>query len=473
MQLDSDGHLSFFDAPNFIHQDRVDLFGGIGLLPFTNDVAIDSTGEYAYITRPGDCQGMGTGPHPGGIKIVDIASRALVDADDAPNTESACSPPGINELSTGPYFYPVSLKVLHFDKTPSEYLAGEPFPGDYLFASGTKEAYWQPPCIPGQICPPMQFLERQMSVLVFDLNRQWVVTPGAEPELGENPGYWGVVASLSDGPDGEGIFSDHPLDFVLSGDGATAKIYILNAFEEKAYVMEWEWPNLTYVFDNGDPVTIATGANPTDVKVQEDVETSPGIFQMLAYITNAGNDTVTVVDTAMNEELPPPDSPIFQDNCYLAEHYPTSMDTRSDGSRGYSANFHSDTSSVIYLPGNVCQNVLPDGAIHVGQAPIRIVVQPVVSQEDLSKTIKSSLAFAEGEDFTTPSKQPVLVRDWEDVHALQETGANPQAVVSNIDNFQKNVNKWVAEDSLRTTLNESIDLYRASYIHDHPLPNRK
>jgi hypothetical protein len=106
----------------------------------------------------------------------------------------------------------------------------------------------------------------------------------------------------------------------------------------------------------------------------------------------------------------------------------------------------------------------------VGEAPIRVVVQPWVDDVQAFKDVRNALVFAPSSAFTTPSKQSILVRDWENVHQLEQTSANPQAVVSNIGNFQKNMEKWVTNAELKNNVNEGVNLYRAAYIHDHPLP---
>jgi len=208
----------------------------------------------------------------------------------------------------------------------------------------------------------------------------------------------------------------------------------------------------------GSPVLIPTGAKPTDVKVQK-VEISPGVFKTYAYIVNATDDTVTVVDTAANSVV----TTIAQDACQAKDHYPTAFGTRSSGDMGYSCDFQGNSVTVFDLPnsllwpGSQCN-------IDVGQAPIRIAVQPVVTLVGTAGSIQNAISYADPvADFTEPAKLAVLVTDWEIVQELEETHASPQAVLSNLDNFQKNANKWVIGEALKTKMNESVDLYRLIY----------
>ena len=54
--------------------------------------------------------------------------------------------------------------------------------------------------------------------------------------------------------------------------------------------------------------------------------------------------------------------------------------------------------------------------------------------------------------------------DWERVKELEDTNANPQAVLANIDNFQRNVDKWISDETVRNNVNQGVDLYRAAYL---------
>jgi DNA-binding beta-propeller fold protein YncE len=192
---------------------------------------------------------------------------------------------------------------------------------------------------------------------------------------------------------------------------------------------------------------------------------------MYAYITNAGDDTVYYIDTQTNTLVN-----LYDENqCTsipVPVHYPTSIDVRNDGSTGYIADYESRDSNEksiisVFNLANPTNKPTPCN-IEVGTAPIRIVVQPVPGYETFFAMVRNELAFAQPTDFTTPSKQSNLIRDWEDVNQLQETGANPQAVLANIAAFQTKVGSWVVNAVLKKELNEGINLYRFAYIHDHP-----
>ena len=108
--------------------------------------------------------------------------------------------------------------------------------------------------------------------------------------------------------------------------------------------------------------------------------------------------------------------------------------------------------------------------ISVGESPYAVVVQKAPSTQATFETVRNILVYAEPTDFTTPSKQHVLTKDWEDVYELQQTQASPQAVVANIDVFQKNVDKWVTDEFVRTDLTAAVSLYKAAYLQENSLP---
>jgi hypothetical protein len=213
------------------------------------------------------------------------------------------------------------------------------------------------------------------------------------------------------------------------------------------------------------------------VKVQKvpDID-NPGSYLTRAYISNAGDDTVTVVDTGTNASLGAID--YANSLCYIPGDAPgnqihrnaTSIDTRSDGSHSYASDFESSSVSIINLvaaPFGQCQDPISH-EYGIGEAPIRIVVQPVPGGETFFAQVRKELAFAQSSDFTTPSKQSNLIRDWEDVHQLQETSADPQAVLANINAFQTKANNWVTDAALKKNVNEGVNLYRSAYLYNHP-----
>jgi hypothetical protein len=171
----------------------------------------------------------------------------------------------------------------------------------------------------------------------------------------------------------------------------------------------------------GNPLALATGNHPTDVKVQKVVVTEvPRVEKVFAFVSNAGDDTVTRIDTTnLDPTVTWPQ--IGLDACQTATHYPTALDTRGYGDYGFTANFSSASVSVINLKVAACQSVPITGTIPVGANPLRITIQPMYSLEQIGKAIRTGLEYAEPSDFTEPAKQPTLVRDWDAVAQLEAT----------------------------------------------------
>ena len=501
---------------------------------------IDNLGRFALVAHisSGIADGYGDPWNPnGGVSIVDLNLKKVLDADDDPTTTSECAPDaGISRVEAPLWlqpFAPMSVRILAKLKEPyldGQYHNGEKFPGVFGLISGVGPTYKVDlppfPCRPGMPCDYPDFPEytkRPVSLLVLDMNENIYhkdyfchgpnqfpppnsfceilcgedysnchgskqvdksVCGCEDPEavcdlvscLSPNPDYKKIVQYFPLGVDGVKIkLSNSGMDYVIRDGGylkASVYSYVLNSSENTAYVVKWDdWTDTfcmiaedgnCYVNDETSPILkIPTGNNPTDVKVQK----VPNIGTY-AYITNAGDDSVSIIDTATNTELPPQYSPINQDQCLDLDHYPTSFDTRSVGNKGYSSDFYSNTVSVFDLP--MSQMNKPICQINVGGAPIRIAVQPHTLKENVSYQIKNDIAMADLEAFTEPSKKTILIKDWERIEELQETQANPQAVLSNINNFQKNMNKWVVNVELKKEINENVDLYRANYIVENP-----
>jgi hypothetical protein len=479
LQGNFDGTVDFLDASNFTLQASLPLFAdGYSPRYAAADIDTDRSGQFAYVANPQYClNAQGAGALTGAVTLIDIPGQSIVDMDFYPGTTSPCAPAGISRLDVTP-LYPVSLRVVGLDKTIEQFVDGEKYPGEYLFISGTYNPVAMAPCQPGQPCAPLVFPPTKMGVMVYDIN-PWCLyhRPDGIPELAGNPDYRQRMAFLGDGDNpSQDIYSIQGLDFAVhqSGTPGSATVYILNPYLNYAYMADYvvdAMGSATFTLKtkgDGSLDTIATGIGPTDVKVQWVL--TPEGYKNLAYITNAIDDTVRVVNTETNTELPFPFSPIYEDDCFSDDNYPASFATRNTGNFGYSSNFSSNTVSVINLPGSSCYApALSDGAIHVGQAPIRIEIQPVPNPSEIFGVVRNSLAFAQSSDFTTPSKQSNLIRDWENVHQLEQTSSNPQAVVSNINNFQKNMENWVKTAALKKNVDEGVNLYRAAYIHDHPV----
>ena len=90
----------------------------------------------------------------------------------------------------------------------------------------------------------------------------------------------------------------------------------------------------------------------------------------------------------------------------------------------------------------------------------------------LADTVTTTLTAADPADFIAPIQQDILLKEWGTIEDLQETNANPHAVVANIDNFQRSVNRWVDNPTLLSDLNQTIDLYRSAYLADNPAANQ-
>ena len=531
------GNLEVFDTANF---SPMDLDGGTPgvqssvilqdpaaatATPRAFDLALSRDGRTMFVTHvtSGMSAAGPVNPGPGGVSVLtldDDGKPRLYDVDQNPDPEttSAGAPAGSGitrlRLKTGEgeyaYVYPLSIQSVSITDgiNPYVYRDGEPFPGEYLFISAVSEAQCiqNCACAAGRPCPPPMYAARPAIVAIIDNNRTlycdpaqhhpgycnnpWLYAPGGEYS---NPRDWMIrpdhnaYKATGAGVDGLNLGQvSNALGFSLTSGtpppNATAlgpTVYMLNENEGKAYLFNYtqatgDW---SVVMNGSQPFTIPTGLHPTDVKVQGNVETEPLVFKTLAYITNAGDDTIYYINTEDNSLT----------NAYLEDictevlipdgvHNPTSIDTKGDGITGYVADFESRTEngkSTVSVFNLANPSLFPNHCnIEVGTAPIRIVVQPWVNDAQTFQDVRNSLAFAQSSDFTTPSKQSNLMRDWESVHQLEQTSASPQAVVSNINAFQGNVDKWVTNAELKKSVNEGVNLYRAAYIHDHPLPRQ-
>lgn len=482
------GNLKIADASNFEVKQTIVLQDPeiAHFDPGAFDVAVSEDGRYAYVAHM--TQGTAhISPPPwnpsGSISVIELKNDQfpsmpphLIDIDNDPSTTTLGAPAGITRIEPPQdwRFVPLSIEDVSVFKTVAQYNVGDKFPGEYLFLSGVGPALWSwitdpPHCSPQEICKKLPvLLPRPIEVAVVDLNPYKVTGKRIENgkivlDLVINFMYRKFLKLIPIGSDGE-FPSDQGLSFFKFENNENAYIYAVNPAQNKAAIIDYN--TLELVKDqNGNPIFIQTGQNPTDVKVQKVEDTNnPGNYFTYAYITNALDDSVTVIDTATNSEIT--DSPINIDMCYASENYPTSFDTRSTGDFGYSSNFYSNTVSPFYLPTNSCYSPPnSDGAIHVGEAPIRIVIQTVPTIEALGGGIIKELDFANPEvDFTQPSKQSILLQDWEHIEELTETKANEQAIVANIDNFEKNAEKWVKNEKLMKNVIENAELYKAYYL---------
>ena len=476
------GGLLVLDASNLKSQQPVDLqytdedwlYNGFGAI----DVAVDSA-HYAYIAHltsgkhpsgvplpsppwpPSDWN-----PAPGGISIVDLDGNTLVDADGDPATTSEGAPPGYSRV--GINLYPFSISILNMERLQSSYQTGDGYPGEYAVISGVGP---QPLTLLGwdSINRPI-YPSRPMRVGFIDLNPKIVssLTPWT---ISDNPNYRKYIGGEEVSYRGQTLgYSDQGLDFSISPNGQSATVYAVNPVESTLYYFDFlEAVRNPFSFtcnqvplsctEEGSPVP----CGPTDVVVEG----------ASAYITNAAADSVAVCDisaapvilagsyTYSGCPLPPP-----QD---VYNRYASAIDTRSDGSKAYTSDSGTNTVSVIDLAQSICTKVLgaSDG---VGNAPVRIAVQPVVTLADIARTIENALTFAQPQVFTAGPKQDILKRYWENIEQLQEINASPQAVLSQINDFQNKVDLWVANADMKRDLVKCIDLYRVAYLRSHPRP---
>lgn len=489
------GNLSYFDIANFreLGTLRVQSPGQPLYLPGAFDVAFSAGGEYAFVSHITSGSPIHTlrdavlNPVPGGVSVIGIdgtGNPSVYDVDEDVTTTSPGAPEGISRIAIGPgveYFYPLSIKAVGITQDVGSYAYrdGEKWPGEYIFVSGLGEAEWGctlATCIPGLACycvlaprPAMVAIIDNNDRLCHDRDGQ----PGCE-SWDPNPDYWRNLRSAYRVM-GDGIVQTRfgqtslGLGFSLTsgmpdtGDPLGPTVYVVSEQQDSVSLLHYDAAagDWAQVMEDGTthPLIIQTGDYPTAVKVQF---VDPYTY---AYITNAGDDTVYAINTAYNTLSGFMD----QKECDPeVEYFATSMDARSKGDWGYSADYGAGTVSVFDLPAMTMFDA-PDGCnIPVGEAPIRIVVQPVPDAGEIFGGVRNSLAFARPTDFTTPSKQGNLIADWERMHALQETSAAPKAVVANIDNFQKNAGKWVTDADLKKSVDEGVNLYRAAYIYDHP-----
>jgi hypothetical protein len=513
------GNLVWYDASNFIRKGMVRLQDPAAPLDqpraFELTMSRDGSTMFAsHVTSGFPNPDDPLNPGPGRISVLNLAADGaptLYDVDQDPATTSAGAPPGSGitrlmvKADPNTWIYPLSIKAVSITDgvNPYIYQEYEPFPGEYIFVSGVGEVRceWNCTCEPGQICPGPIFEPRPAMVAVLDNNPCLYCDAARHPQrcvrpdfcspgdAYSNPRYWkndpdhNAYKAMGDGIDGVYLGTlSQALGFSLTsglppeGTPLGPTVYMLNQGEGRAYLFhytqnDFDWSAVMDPLNPLEPFTIATGPTPTDVKVQG-TNLSGGPWKIIAYITNAGDDTVYYINTETNNYT----EAYLEDLCTEIPvtdglHYPMSMDTRSDGTRGFVADFESrdiNGKSTVSVFNLADPSAFPNHCnIEVGTAPIKIVVQPVPTNSEIFGVVRNEIAFAAPSDFTEPPKQANLIRDWENVQQLEETSTNPQAVISNIDNFQKNMNKWVTNVTMKKNLNEGVNLYRAAYIHEH------
>jgi hypothetical protein len=480
------GDLAFVDAANFeldgiLNAQEPNIYARV-LQP---DIAVAPDGDYAFVSylTKGYPIGVPTpdNPESGGVEVIGLTAAAcedptfpcVYDIDHNAGTTSPGAPSGITRLSAdSPYFYPLDIEIVDLRRPDlANYAEGEKYPGVYAFISAVGELVTD--CLNPPDCTEYDIRPRPAVIGIIDLN-PGICTLDAGKPCGQqtvNADYWKqshkILAPIVIGQDGEGLGNiSQGMDFTANFAASpvpNATVYAVNPTENAVYRIKYMYNSETHSvsWERVDPA-IGGFSTPTDVKVQK-VGTAT-----YAYITNAGNDRVTVVNTTTDTVT---GEPFKQDECSDKDHYPTSMDTRSRPTQGgahhgYSADYHTGAVSVYDLQAQTMNASVC--SIPVGQAPIRIVVQPVPGPDTFFDTVRSALAFAPPTAFETPSKQHILIADWERVKELEDTNADPQAVLANIDNFQHNVDNWVTDETVKNNVNEGVDLYRAAYLQEHP-----
>ena len=496
------GDMSYYDVANFVKLGNLVLHDSTPPSAGTNtvfDLAVVQSGFEGFVTHVTAGTDTGTNPTAGGLSWIALDNDPpyLLDVDDDPDlgTTSPGAPNGYTRVKlcagshcedgTNAYFYPLSTKVvvLSTDVPGYVFTDGEPWPGGYALVSGLG--------FKGPVEPQV----RQVMVAVMDLNTSLYCDPALHApryclqlsiydcdQQGPycNERYWRrrqVVQGLSANykalaPDGciddPAVLGDtkHAMDFAPES-GAPANgptVYLANQHENKLYLFAydteaWDWYT---VLSGGDPFTIATGNTPTGVKVQKVLDDT------YAYITNAGVDTVTVVDTATNQYAP--ESPIDLYNCYQHSNHASSFDTRSTGNYGYSSNLNSDSVSVVDLVGGICYEPNgSNGAIELDptSAPVDIVVQPVPETGTLFGQMMGMMTSAAPADYTIPEDQDEMIGDWKAIQRLVQTPASPQAIKAAIDAFLRKIDQTVTKDKIKKHLKQGAKLYKVAYMHEY------
>ena len=501
------GDLLIFNASNSLYEGTVALqnkdmpYYGLGAA----DVAVDSRG-YAYVAHitAGLEQPHPTfppepwNPEPGGISVVDLTARQLVDVDGNPLEGTAGAPAsgGTAYSRIQTRLYPYSISILKLERNQANYQPGDGWPGEYGFITGVgpqppEPLAWNCFCRRGHFvipcgtpvscdCPEGYQLNcipnwepRPLRLGILDLN-PWRVKTAFPWELESNLDYWKYLGGLDPGTDGMTLGdSNEGLDFSVASDGQTATVYAVMHGTNQVVTFDFlaavrdplNFPYSAVPLTCNDPTGAPISCQPSDVKIQ----TIGGQPHALISAEAAGSLlTFPLADPNLLHAQPLQACPATS----TAYHYPKALDARGDGTLVFIADpvAEGETEvggiSVVGLGppmsmAGTCRIPLPHG-------PDRIVVAPESTVAGLAETVRLDLADAAPTAFTEPAKQDALLREWETVRHLQETSANPQAVVVNINNFQRSVNRWITAATLQTDLNQAVDLYRAAYLKDHP-----
>ena len=348
------GNLRIMDAANFLNLRTITLQRPYAPYPADPlpeygaiDVVSSYDGTYAYVAHMtyGGPRWYNISPwNPiGSISVVKMVDKpgspacadggtppCLIDLDGDSATTTGGAPDGITRIEppADSHFIILSAEDVYVPKpSQDDYNVGDRYPGEYLFLSGVGPEDWTiiPPnhCQVGQICPPIRISQpRPVEVGVVDLNPSIVESITKENgvrvlNLTPNPDYQKFVSLVQIGSEGH-YYMDQGLSLNPVSTFGEIRIYAVNPNENKAVELQF-FPD--FISDpNNDALQvidppIPTGPDPTDVKVQF---VDPFTY---AYITNAGDDTVTVVDTAWDQSIGDPIS--LDQECVDLDHYPS------------------------------------------------------------------------------------------------------------------------------------------------------
>jgi hypothetical protein len=523
------GDMSYYDASNFVKSGDVPLQypDSFPEAPKAFDQALfNDDGWQGFVSHvTSGAETYTANPIPGGLSWLEFDEYGvptLKDVDDDCETTSPGAPegftrvklcdgdPGDCEEGYNAYFYPLSVKIVTLSVDVPDYSPQdrEPWPGTYAFVSGV-----------GYLEDEQE--EREAMVAVLDLNPALYCDPSAHPR---DPNYcttldiwdcnspsdycnsrWWRKLQYDGGPANyKALFAGvdtselgdtkHAMDFAPDAGLETdyppdpprdvilgPTLYVLDEdYDEDygvAYLFNYDTTSYDWVpveeggggsFMRGNVFTIPTGDEPTGIKVQKVKKST--VDYLLAYITNAVDDNVTVVDTETN--LYAPESPIDLDYCYAGNNHPTSFDTRnSEYLRfGYSSNSNSDSVSVFDLVGGTCESASDNGAIELEDtsAPAEIVVQPVPDSSEIFEQMMGMMVFSEPENYTTHGDKDGMLGDWKAINQLVLTPASPQAIKAAINAFLNKIDQKVTKDKLKKHLKQGVKLYKVAYTRNHP-----
>ncbi len=500
------GDVQVYDAVNYAYETTIQLqnrddfaWAGLGAV----DVDVDSQGFAYVIHTTGGLQDQPGFPYPiwnpiyGSISVIDTATKTLVDVDpDDPKYQIGWMP-GIHRIRTFE-LYPYSISILRRDPGNVIYEAGDGYPGEYAFISGVGP---QPPdpigwqavgctdglqvinCLPSTppcACPygwwhiwePMYDV-RPITIGILDLNPQIVATVDSDGHpltyASNEVSYRKFLGVQNIGEDGRRMGqANQGLDFAIYPDGSNAWVFAVSPTEDKVYYFNFKDAITNPTTFNYTSLDLVSGDHPSDVAVEE-INGIP-----YAFTSNRLSDTVSVIQ-ATQDPLPfvAGTIDISEAACPISTDFspfgrdPIAIDTRSKGDYGYTVNTNSGTVTIIDLVNLSCQ-----GDIVLDETewtrPWRIAIQPVNTVTDFYQSVKTELAVAPDTAFTEAPKKDNLIREWEGVNDLQETSADSTAVLVHIDNFQRNVGKWVTDENTLAAVNQSIDLYRTAYLMSLP-----